>query len=78
MAANLRSRSTDGRVIRVETSQHLLLDVAGEKRSLQPVKFLGNVVLPVEVVLTKHLGEDLLGQNVLDEHLANIHIGQGD
>ena len=40
------------------------------------VELPGDVVLAVEVVLAEDLGEDLLGQDVLDQHLA--HVGRCD
>ena len=61
VAGNLSGCSADGRVVRVESSQRLLLDVAGKEGGFQGVEFFGDVVLPVEVVFAKDLGEDLLG-----------------
>ena len=46
-----------------------------KKRALQLVELPGDVVLAVELVLGEHAQEDVLGEDVLEQHLA--HVGGG-
>ena len=54
----------------------LLLEVAGEESRFQRVQLAGDVVLAVEVAVVEDLGENLFGQDVLDQHLAHVGIGE--
>ena len=54
----------------------LLLQRAGEEGRLQLVELARDVVLLVEVAVVEDLGEDFLGQDVLDQHLAHIGVGR--
>ena len=52
--------------------------VAGEEGALQGVQLAGDVVLTVELVLVEHPQENVLGQNMLDQHLPDVvvrHVG---
>ena len=49
--------------------------VAGKEGLLQGVQVPGDVVFPVELVLGKHPQENVLGQDVLEQHFP--HVGAG-
>ena len=50
--------------------------VASEEGALQPVQLPRHVVLPVELVLPEYTQENVLGQDVLEQHLP--YVGRGD
>ena len=66
---------TDGGVVRLKRVQSLLLNIASEEQSLQHVKRLSDVVIAVEITVAEDTGEDVLGQDVLDQHLAHVSVG---
>ena len=72
VAADLLRGRADGVVIGLEPSQRVLLQRAGEEHALQRIELLRDVVLAVEIVLVEDLGENLLGQDVLDQHLPHV------
>src|SRR5664280_2893601 len=65
-------RGPDGVVIRLQSLQRRLLQRAGEEQALQRVKFLGHVVLAMEIILVKDLGKYFLSEDMLDQHLTNV------
>ena len=64
--------AADGAVVGTEPVYGVSADVAGEERVLQRAEPLGDVVLAVELVLGEHLLKDVLGQDVLQQHLAHV------
>lgn len=52
------------------------LDGAGEEGAFEGVELVRDVVVAVEVAVVEDMGEDLLGQHVLDRHLAHVGLGQ--
>ncbi len=76
MGGDLRGGGSDGAVVGLQALERLKLGVAGEERPLELVEFAGHVVVLVEGGSRKDGGEDLLGQDVLDQHLP--HIGRGE
>ena len=62
----------DGAVVRPEPVYGLPPHVAGEEGVLQPVEPPRDVVLAVELVLGEHAQEDVLGQDVLEQHLPHV------
>ena len=75
MVGDLVGGAADGAVIGAEAVDGLAPDVAGEEGTLQGVQLAGDVVLPVELVLGEDPQEDVLGQDVLQQHLAHVAVG---
>ncbi len=76
VAADLRGGGADGGVVGFQAFERLLLQAAGEELGFQRVQFARHVVVLVEVAVVEHLGEDFLGQDVLDQHLAHVGFGE--
>ena len=76
MAGDRRRVGADRRVVGLQRPQRLALHRAGEEFPLQRVELAGDVVLAVEVALVEDVGEDFLGQDVLDQHLADVGLGR--
>ena len=76
MAGNLRGGAANGGVIRLQTFEGLPLQRTGEKRTFKRIQLSGDVVVLVKVRIIKHLGENLFGQDVLNQHFPHIRIGQ--
>ena len=62
----------DGGVVRRHALERLVLGVAFEERRLQLVKLAGDVVVLMKRRAGKDGGENVLGQDVLDQHLAHV------
>lgn len=77
MALNARRGRADSRIVRLQHVHGLLLHTASEEQLLQRVERLRDVVLAMEVALTEDARENVFGQDVLDEHLANVGVGDG-
>ena len=69
--------AADGPVVGAEAVDGLAAHVAGEEGLLQGRQLPGDVVLPVELVLGEHPEEDVLGEDVLEQHLPHIGLGHG-
>jgi len=76
VAADLRGGGADGGVVTLQALERLALERAGEEGAFQRVQLAGHVVVLVKVAVVEHLGEDFFGQDVLDQHLAHVGIGQ--
>ncbi|WP_255565190.1 hypothetical protein [Methylovirgula sp. HY1] len=76
MARNLRRGGADRGVIGLQLLQRLLFGAAGEEFRFQRIKLLGDIVVPVELIVVIDFRENLLGQNMLDQHLP--HVGGRD
>ena len=76
MARDLRCGRADRGVVGLERLQRVPLHRAGEEFALQRIEFLRDVVLAVEIALVENVGEDLLGQDVLDQHLAHVGLAE--
>ena len=76
MVADLRGGAADGGVVGLQALEGVLLQRAGEEGVFQRVQLAGDVVVPVEVAVVEDVGEDLLGQDVLDQHLAHVGFGK--
>ena len=76
MRADLRRVLADRRVVGLQPLQRVPLHPAGEERPLQRIELPRDVVLAVEVRVVEHMREDLLGQDVLDQHLPHVRLAQ--
>jgi hypothetical protein len=56
----------------LEPFQLVFLQRAGEEQALERIGLLGDIVLPVKIVLVENLGENLFRQDVLDQHFPHI------
>ena len=65
----------DGAVVGAEPVYGLPTHVAGEEGVLQPVEPPRDVVLAVELVLGEDAQEDVLRQDVLEQHLPHVGVG---
>ena len=72
VAGDHRCGRLDARIIGAERFQQFLLLAIAEQFLLQRVKRGGDIVLAVEVGILEHLGEDVFGQDMLDEHFPNV------
>ena len=77
VGGDLRRIGADRRVIGLDGLQRLLLHRAGEERAFQRVEFAGDVVLAVKIRVVEHLGENFLGEDVLDQHLPHVFLRHG-
>ena len=77
VVGNLVGGPADGPVVKAEAVDGVPAQVTGEKGLLQGVQPTGDVVFPVELVLGEHPQEDVLGQDVLQQHLPNVAGGHG-
>ena len=68
--------AADGPVVGSEAVNGLASHVAGEEGLLQGGELAGDVVLAVELVFAENAEEDVLGEDVLQQHFA--HVGGGD
>jgi hypothetical protein len=76
VAADLRGGGADGGVVGFQALERVLLERAGEEGAFQRVQLAGDVVVLVEVAVVEDVGEDFLGQDVLDQHLAHVGLAQ--
>ena len=74
MVGDLVGGAADGAVVGAQAVYGLAAHVAGEEGALQGVQLAGDVVLPVELVLGEDAQEDVLGQDVLEQHLAHVAV----
>ena len=74
---DLVSGAADGSIVDTQAVYGLPAHVASEKGLLQGGELAGDVVLAVELVFTEHSQEDVLGEDVLQEHLAHVGLGNG-
>ena len=65
----------DGPVVGPQTVYRPPPHVAGEEGAFQLVQLAGHVVFPVELVLVKDPVEDVLGEDVLEQHLPHVGLG---
>ena len=77
VVGDLVSGAADGAVVGAEAVDGLAAEVAGEEGLLKGVELAGDVVFPVELVLAEHAQEDVLGEDVLQQHLAHVAVGHG-
>ena len=64
--------TTDGAVVGPQTVNGLPAHVAGEEGALEGIQLAGDVVLAMELILGEHPQEDVLRENVLDQHLPDV------
>ena len=62
----------DSSIVRLEARNCLPARVSREERSLQLIQLPSNVVLAVELILSEHAQEDVLRQDVLEQHLSHV------
>ena len=65
-------------VVGTQPVNGLTSHVACEKSVLEGIQLAGDVILPVKLVLVEHPQENVLGQNMLDQHLPDVvvrHVG---
>ena len=77
VVGNLVGGPADGPVVKAEAVDGVPAQVAGEKGLLQGVEPAGDVVFSVELVLGEHPQEDVLGQDVVQQHLPDVPGGYG-
>ena len=68
-------RPPDGPVVGPQPVDGLPPHVAGEEGPLQVVQLAGHVVFLVKLVLGEHSQEDVLGEDVLEQHLPHVGLG---
>ena len=76
VAADLRGGGADRGVVGLQALERVLLQAAGEEVAFQRVQLARDVVVLVKVAVVEDLGEDFFGQDVLDQHLAHVGLGQ--
>ena len=72
MGLDQRRGAGDARIIGRERAQQARFLAPPEQLVLQLVQLAGDVVLAVEIGVVEHLGEDVLGQDVLDQHFLHV------
>jgi len=77
MRGDQRGGGLDRGVVGFQYVERVAPDRPGEEGILQPSQFARDVVLAVILAVVEDLSEDLLGQDVLDQHLAHVIAGQG-
>lgn len=76
MGDDLRCGGSDGTVVGLQPFERLELGVAGEKAGLELVELARHVVVLVERGTRKNRDENLLGEDVLNQHLAHVGCGE--
>jgi hypothetical protein len=76
VAADLRGGGADGGVVGFQALERVLLQRTREEGAFQRVQLAGDVVVLVKVAVVEDVGKDFLGQDVLDQHLAHVGLGQ--
>lgn len=77
MALDDRGSLRDARIIWRQRSQQRRFLAAREQLFLELVELRRDIVLAVEVGIVEHLGKDVLGQDVLDQHFLHVAFGDG-
>ena len=72
MALNHRGGRLDARIIRAKRLEQPLLLAVSEQLVLQRIERGGDIILAVEIGILKHFGEDIFGEDMLDQHFLDI------
>ena len=75
VVGDLVGGAADGAVVGAEAVDGLAAGVAGEEGAFEGVQLAGDVVLAVELVLGEDAQEDVAGEDVLQQHLADVGVG---